>query len=806
MPETASLLIVEDDPHLGAGVTAAAAGAGYRTATVSSVTEAEAMMTRESFAVVLVDLGHGGESRLQFIPRAKAIDPDCEIVVMSRATSLASAIRWYDLSAFAMVSQPCDVPQVIATIERARERRRMHLINRRLTWQLQATADIAQGVSQGLALNGVLANVLQRLIGAVGAASGSIRLLDRATGEFPTAATAGDQAIGRIWTEFQVPVPRPSDEVIATRAAVGVRDVRALIGLPDDCDLPLRSALSVPMFAGGDLVGTLSVGSTRARRFEPADEHLLTMVAGQLAVAIQNARLHAVILNAKREWEQTFDAIGDPIALFDSRGRLLRGNRALAAHLGRPVTDLRDLECRDVGFCGEGEHDASRCLVLRREEVGAEVSVGDGQIFSVTTFPVSDGDEGAAVVQVAKNVTEEIRSARRLLEISEELSRSNERLVAALDELKSTQAQLLQAEKLSAIGQLVAGVAHELNNPLTSVIGYAQLLEEELGSHGADGSIRPAAELADDVRHIAKESERAAGIVRNLLAFARRQVAARTPQDVAELCARVLSLRGYELRLNGIALETDYAPDLPAVVADGGQLQQVLLNLVLNAEQALRGRPVRRLQVAARYDPAAGAVDVSITDSGHGIEPANLPRVFDPFFTTRDVGEGTGLGLSICYGLVRDHGGQIRVESVPGSGTTFVVSLPARLGEVPPGAGEILVAHESQGDREFLVSALNAWGYRAIGAASAVHALERHRRGGLEAVLVDRALLSADLEGWRAVRAGNRERPPLVLLSATTQEGEIERFARAWASAVLVPPVQLRALRSVMRALAKECV
>src|SRR5262249_43703265 len=176
---------------------------------------------------------------------------------------------------------------------------------------------------------------------------------------------------------------------------------------------------------------------------------------------------------------------------------------------------------------------------------------------------------------------------------------ANAQALAALERLKSTQEQLLQSDKLSAIGQLVAGVAHELNNPLTSVIGYAQLLEEELRDPAPEGGVRPARELATDLRHIAQESERAASIVRNLLAFARRQTAARAPQDPRILFERVLALRGYEFRLNNVELTTEFEPGLPEVIADGSQLQQALLNLVLNAERAIRGRSVRQLRVGA---------------------------------------------------------------------------------------------------------------------------------------------------------------------------------------------------------------
>jgi nitrogen-specific signal transduction histidine kinase len=388
--------------------------------------------------------------------------------------------------------------------------------------------------------------------------------------------------------------------------------------------------------------------------------------------------------------------------------------------------------------------------------------------------------------------------------MSDELALSNGQLVAALDQLKSTQAQLLQAEKLSAIGQLVAGVAHELNNPLTSVIGYAQLLEEELVDVRRPENLRPGPEIARDLRRIAEESERAARIVRNLLAFARRQSAERAPQDLTELVGRVLSLRSYEFRQNDIELCTDFPSGLPPVVADASQLQQALLNLILNAEQAMRAAPARRLTVGARFDEIAAAVELFVTDTGHGIDHSNLSRIFDPFFTTREVGEGTGLGLSICYGIIRDHGGEIAVDSRVQVGTTFSLRLPARVGRRRPGQEEILVALADQSEREFITAALVGWGYAAVPVNRVVDALGRYRRGALAAMLIDRALLAPDLDGWRAARAAPRPTLPLLFLAMMGNDDEIERFGQEQAGATLAPPYQLRALRAALRALVKE--
>jgi signal transduction histidine kinase/CheY-like chemotaxis protein len=516
---------------------------------------------------------------------------------------------------------------------------------------------------------------------------------------------------------------------------------------------------------------------------------------------------HDVARRGKREWDYAFDAISDPIAVFDHRGHLLRGNGALATLLDRPVAELPHSTCHSIGLCGGS---FPRCAVGEAAQQGSvarvEVTLGTGEIYSVSTFPVFRNGAGPSVVQVAKNVTEEIRSARRLRLMSDELGSANGRLTATVDQLKSTQAQLLQSEKLSAIGQLVAGVAHELNNPLTSVIGYAQLIEEEMLLARSVADLRPLSELAQDLRRVVEESERAARIVRNLLAFARRQAAERSPQDIVELVTRVLSLRAYDLRLHAIDLRTAYEPGLPPVVADASQLQQALLNLILNAEQAMRGRATRRLTVSAHFDEAASAVELSVADTGHGIDEASLTRIFDPFFTTRDVGGGTGLGLSTCYGIVRDHGGQIHVESRVHVGTSFSMLLPARPGEQAHQADPILVAHPDQGDRDFIAAALVAWGHAVCSTADPRQALARYREGGLRAVLVDRGVIAADLAAWSAARRGDPPRIPLVLLSRAADEGEIDRFGRQQASAILTPPFQLRALRAVIRAVAEEYV
>lgn len=231
--------------------------------------------------------------------------------------------------------------------------------------------------------------------------------------------------------------------------------------------------------------------------------------------------------------------------------------------------------------------------------------------------------------------------------------------------------KVVQREKLAAVGQLLTGVAHELNNPLTAVGGYAHLL--------ASANLPEA--LQEKAARLRQEAERAGRIVSNLLLFARGSKPEKQWVDLQATLERIVSLRAYELRVENIRVVRDYAPGLPSVLAEPNQLEQVFLNILLNAEQAIRsqrGHGTLTLRIAAQ---PPGRVRVEIANDGPAIATDLLSHIFDPFFTTKSPVEGTGLGLYIARGLVREHGGEILARSAPGGGATFVVELPAL---VPP--------------------------------------------------------------------------------------------------------------------------
>ena len=787
------LLIVEDDRALLTLLAAKARARHYATKTASTLAAARRAIGAASFELAVVDLALGRDSGFEAIRAIKQRSPDTEIVVISESTSLVSAIAAYDLKAFAFVPKPFDVDQLFRTVERALDHRTVVLANRRLVWEQRLVNEVGDELRHLLAPERLMQRVLQRLMQGLEVDSSAARLLDPATATYDLRVVDAPEDIHVLWSAATPLVPRPRDLVLATRAPVRIDDLHTGLAPAAAALTPVRSVLGVPMFAGQDLIGALTVASRTPGRFTADDERLLGVIANQAAVGVQNARLHAFVRAGKQEWEATFDAMGDAIAVFDRNGRLLRGNAALAAHLRRPVTSLRGLSCDDIGLCGGSFPHCAVGRATGARTVHEEVTCPGDRIFSVTTCPVVDATDGAAIVQIAKNVTLEIQNARRMRQMSDELAAANSRLVATVERLKATQAQLLQAEKLSAIGQLVAGVAHELNNPLTSVIGYAQLLQEELreaAELNAEAP-HPSPNLAHDLRRIAEESERAAKIVRNLLAFARRQSAERAEQDIADVMNRVLSLRAYEFRLNAIELETDFEPGLPSVLGDGGQLQQALLNLLLNAEQAMRARTTRKVRVGARHVEESDAVELFIADSGHGIPDENLRRIFDPFFTTREVGEGTGLGLSICYGIVRDHGGQITVESRVGQGTTFKVLLPARArgGEPPLRA---LVVHRDSTERDYVAAALSGWGHAVVAAEGASDARARLEAGAIDVALIDDALIAAEPAAWGTTLDG-RHAAVILMTEAAVSEG-------------IAPPYELSAMRSALRGVSKELV
>jgi len=352
-------------------------------------------------------------------------------------------------------------------------------------------------------------------------------------------------------------------------------------------------------------------------------------------------------------------------------------------------------------------------------------------------------------------------------------------------ERRAVQQQLLMSSKLASIGELASGVAHELNNPLTGIMGYAQLLTAKQNVPQ---------DVKVDLDRIYGESQRAAKIVQNLLSFARRRKPEKSYFDVNELVQRVLELRDYELRTSNIGVYVDVAADLPWTMADYHQIQQVLLNIIINSEQGV-GEVKRRGKIRITTGMKEGCIRISVADNGPGIPAEQVGNVFDPFFTTKEVGSGTGLGLSVCHGIITAHGGNIYLESQKGRGTTFTVELPlvreteAVIEEIRPapkvtpprrdeGAARILIVDDEPAICDILVRALSEHGYQTDSASSARTALRKIARNGYELCIID--LKMPVMSGKELYETMKRRFPEpaekVVFITGDTIEPATERF------------------------------
>jgi two-component system NtrC family sensor kinase len=454
--------------------------------------------------------------------------------------------------------------------------------------------------------------------------------------------------------------------------------------------------------------------------FAAEDIRLLSTLATHAAVVIANARFFEMVRHAKEQWETAFDALSEGIAVVDDQGRVRRANRSLADLLGQPLPSVVGAHLWNALFT-------------------------QPQALTELLDAARQGDRPTALVTRSERLDRTVRvNAARIPSATAEQS-----LVVLVEDVTDQQAmetQLIQSEKLAAVGQLVSGVAHELNNPLTSIAGLSEFLleQKELGK-GDRGHLKV----------INEQAERAGRIVRNLLTFARRGPAERAPVDLNDVIQRTLLLMDYDLKLKEIEVGRDLASGLPEVLGDPHGLQQVALNLLTNAAQAVAANPAgraRRIDVSTWSDER---VHMRVADTGPGVPDDVAPNLFTPFFTTKEPGEGTGLGLSISYSIVGSHGGHITLERQPGGsgggGAAFRVDLPPAPADAPRPAAAvaarlpdrdhakrtILLVDDDPAVRRMVKALFGRDGHVVEVARNPQHALELARRGGFDLIIAD---------------------------------------------------------------------
>jgi PAS domain S-box-containing protein len=585
-------------------------------------------------------------------------------------------------------------------------------------------------------------------------------------------------------------------ERLAHERKISLRHLVAQTGGPDPTAVfgTAGQTLSASFVGPEGLVAVLAVGSPRPREFTAIEERLLLALADHAAVAVENARLYHRLrleLEARERLTAILEATTDLVAIADLSGRLQYLNAAGQALLGLPADDA--IGHPVAGLAPE------RLRPVVHDEIWPAL-IRDGLWTGEAVLLARDGREvPVSVVAVAH------RGADGSIEFLSAIVRDMTERKRIDAELQRQREALYQTEKLATMGTVLAGVAHELNNPLTAVTGYANLLRQELAG-------TPSATRAEAIAHAA---DRCASIVRNFLALARRHPPERQLVRLNDIMRDAAELLAYHLRVDRIEVALDLAESLPVLWADPHQLHQVVVNLVTNARDELRKSPEPRvLTLSTRADAVRGRVSLDVEDTGPGISVEIRERIFEPFFTTKPVGQGTGLGLSLCHGIVEGHGGTLALVSEPGHGAIFRVELPVmapatpdkRTVDAPPvvKGKRILVVDDERLVLQLLGEMLGADHHTVDTVADGTQALEQLRRASYDLILSD--VRMPYLDGPGLYRALERRLPDLcrrfVLMTGDVLSAEIQTFLEQTGVPGLSKPFDRSEVRRVIQLVA----
>jgi two-component system NtrC family sensor kinase len=538
----------------------------------------------------------------------------------------------------------------------------------------------------------------------------------------------------------------------------------------------VTSGAAAPLRAHGFTMGALAVTDRRSGPFTPEDLWLLSTVTTHVAVVMANSRLFEMIRQAKEEWETAFNALAEGIAVVDAEGKVLRANRALARMLDLPPTALIGRQFWE-SVTGQPEEGLAFMTEVRRADRLAPRLVRSetlNRMLRLTAAPLAEPADTTAIVILIEDVTEQ----------------------------QALEAQVIQSEKLAAVGQLVSGVAHELNNPLTSIAGLSEFLLER--------AQLPPAER-EHLRVIHEQAERAGRIVRNLLTFARKGAPESSGVDLNDVVERTTLLMAHEISLRGITLEPRLSAEGVTLLGDRYEMQQVLLNLLTNAIQAVRANGESnggRIQIETFRDSAT--VGVRVRDNGPGVPHHLVPHLFTPFFTTKEPGEGTGLGLSISYGIAESHGGRLSYGQAPGGGSEFTIALPYRPltdgAEAPsdertpvePSGRAILLVDDDPSVHRMLAALFARDGHLVESVKSGDHALALAKEREYDLVITEQRITAAPGSPQPFTDALLRLRPTWAdRLMLTTTEASTATRLRAEGHRVVQRPFNLREVRDV---------
>ena len=530
--------------------------------------------------------------------------------------------------------------QMVAERTRALEESRSRLREKVVTRnrELRTLNRIAELITRSFKLADILPGVLEQTLGLIPAKGAAIYLLSRHDdgGRLEIECHRNADKLEPTVTCDHAPEPGTTPESLKAAIWEAARGKMSIFACRRN-----ENCLNVPLICRDRVLGVMTYVGVDFSEVTPEMHELLLSIGQQIGITVESLNNVAALLNSKELLQSVFDGIPDMMVLLDRDLTIRMVNQAYLDSTGFILEEVIDQPCRKQNsskvcpLMGK-EHET---VFATRREAREEIRTEDGRIFLVHYYPILD-ETG--------NVVRLLRHARDI----------------TLE--KQVEQRIQQTEKLAALGQLAAGVAHEINNPMGIMLCYVDLLKRQLPDDD---------QVHKDVDTIAKQARNCQRIVSDLLNFASGKKAERKLAQVNTAVREVVDMVDHQFRKQGTSIRTTLDGNLPMFELDADKIKQVFLNLLMNARQAISGSN-GRIDVTTRFMEQTGTVEISFRDNGTGIAPEIAEKIFDPFFSTKKTGEGTGLGLSVSYGIVKDHGGDIRLETEPGHWTRFTVILP----------------------------------------------------------------------------------------------------------------------------------
>jgi PAS domain S-box-containing protein len=648
--------------------------------------------------------------------------------------------------------------------------------------ELWALLDIADTITSTLEVRQVMHSIVERVGDLSDTPSCSILLADSESPDCFVMGSKGHPEANML--ELNLEKYPEVRHALQTRQPVIIEDVQRdpILAPVRDAVLStgVRSILVLPLLFGKEVLGALFLRSRDDGVFSPDVIRFCKVAACVSANALKNAMLYRDVIREAEQHEATgeklrriVDGTPDMIVATDTEGRITEFNRGAVEMTGRSLERAMGKSIHAIlGAEIDPERDPG--------PVDVELPPVDGESAEVSLVSAAIcGQDGSPVgrVWIGRNVTQ----------------------------LRKVERSLAQAERLSSLGEVVAGVAHELNNPLSGVVGYAELLR--------GGATDP--EQIQDLQRIVESAMRCQKIVFKLLSFARKHPPEKKYQSLNDCVSKVLDLKAYHLQSSQIETVLDLANELPETCFDMHQIEQVVLNLLNNAGQAI-GAVNRAGRIVLRTGTEDGRVYVEVEDDGPGIPEAVRERVFDPFFTTKALGQGTGLGLSVSYGIVQEHGGRIelRPRAVGQPGACFRIDLPIVKGERPSRPGghgrsdglsalqgrQVLVVEDEPVVLELFARLLTAEGAKVTMAQDGEEAWQRLQHRDFDLIIAD--LRMPVLSGQELYQRVSGERPELlrrfVFATGDLMRHETTAFLKGLPNRILTKPLEQETVRRVL--------